>query len=192
MFERAVYLPPMVSTHIIFDGFGTLVERRRPMSFYAHMKCTSPVPIHWERAMTASFAWDDWAKSVGCEQELVDDLESIVVYNDIPRTFSMLSHAGVGFSIMSNLASCYGAPLQKALAPFCVQNWFLSYRDGMKKPDPRYYAYALATLGLAGKNVIFVGDHAKHDVLGPALAGFNAMRIRRDHMSMYEMLSPWC
>ena len=192
MSESVVYFAPMVSTHVIFDGFGTLVERQRPMSFYAHMKCTSSVPIQWEQAMTTTFAWNHWAQGLGLEQELLDDLESIALYNDIPKTLAMLSSAGVGFSIMSNLASCYGAPLQKALVPFCVQHWFLSYRDGMKKPDPRYYAYALATLGLVGKNVIFVGDHAKHDVLGPALSGFNAMRIRRDHMSMYEMLRPWC
>lgn len=182
----------MAIAHIIFDGFGTLVERQRPMSFHAHVKRTSPIRIDWNRAMTDEFAWTQWATSLNREQELMDDLENIAVYKDIPQTLAMLSRAGVGCSVMSNLASCYGAPLQKALAPFGVQNWFLSYRDGMKKPDPRYYAHALATLGLSGKNVIFVGDHAKHDVLGPALSGLNAMRIRRDHLNMHDMLRAWC
>lgn len=182
----------MAIEHVIFDGFGTLVERLRPMSFYAHMKSASEVPIEWERAMTAPFDWSAWAASIGRQSELEDDLSSIVLYSDIAQTLSMLDAAGIGYSVMSNLASCYGAPLQKALRPFLVQHWFLSYADGMKKPDPKYYAHALSVLGLAGDNVLFVGDHAKHDVLGPSLAGLNALRVRREALSMHAMLEPWC
>lgn len=182
----------MAIEHVIFDGFGTLVERLRPMSFYAHMKCTSSVHIEWERAMTAPFDWSAWADSIGRQSELDEDLHGIVLYSDIARTLGMLGKRGIGFSVMSNLASCYGAPLRQALRPFPVQHWFLSYADGMKKPDPAYYAHALSTLGLKGKNVLFVGDHAKHDVMGPSLSGLNALRVRRQALSMHAMLGPWC
>lgn len=182
----------MAIKHVIFDGFGTLVERQKPMSFYAHMKCASPLLIDWEHAMTAPFAWHEWALSIEQQAKLDDDLENIVLYNDIAATLGMLDSAGIGYSVMSNLASCYGKPLQDALAGFPVQNWFLSYSDGMKKPDPRYYEHALNILGLPGKQVLFVGDHAKHDVLGPSLSGLNALRVQRHLLSMHDMLKPWC
>lgn len=178
--------------HVIFDGFGTLVERQRPMSFYAHMQRPSKVSIDWGRAMTAPFAWEDWAASIGYQQALGDDLQSIVVYPDIAPTMRMLVDAGIGVSVMSNLASCYGPALQKAMAPFDIQHWFLSYADGMKKPDPLYYGHALNILGLPANRVLFVGDHAKHDVMGPARSGFNALRVRRSVLNMQDMLRPWC
>lgn len=182
----------MSIAHVIFDGFGTLVERQRPMSFYAHARRRTDVPIDWQCAMTATFAWEEWARSIGRHDELLMDLENVVLFKDIPTTIRMLVNAGVGVSVMSNLASCYGLPLQKALASFEVQHWFLSYRDGMKKPDSRYYQHALDTLGLQGRHVLFVGDHAKHDVMGPALSGLNALRVRREIVSMNRMLEPWC
>ena len=178
--------------HVIFDGFGTLVERRRPMSFYAHMQTPTSHAIAWERAMTAAFDWRAWAQELAKEKQLDADLNSIVLYSDIAQTLRMLDYAGIGYSVMSNLASCYGPPLQAQLKPWRVQNWFLSYADGMKKPDPAYYAHALSTLGLKGKNVLFVGDHAKHDVMGPSLSGLNALRVRRQALSMHAMLGPWC
>ena len=142
--------------------------------------------------MTASFLWDDWAKSIGRFSQFEDDLTNIAVYSDITPTLHALTRSGIGFSVMSNLASCYGPPLQKALSNFSVENWFLSYADGMKKPDALYYQHALLTLGLPPENVLFVGDHAKHDVMGPSLAGMNALRVRRELVSMDRMLEPWC
>lgn len=178
--------------HVIFDGFGTLVHRKCPMSFAQFATEPTEVAIDWKRAMTAPSDWLGWAASIGQDQALAADLSSIVLYKDIPRTLRMLDYAGIRFSVMSNLASCYGAPLQQALAPFDVHRWFLSYADGMKKPDPRYYEHALGCLDLSAGEVMFVGDHAKHDVLGPALVGLNAMRVRREHISMDAMLEPWC
>lgn len=190
---KTVYNSRMtILKHVIFDGFGTLVRRKCPMSFYQFTGEASAVPIDWARAMTVSQDWVAWANSIGRGAELVEDLNTISLYDDIPRTLRMLDYTGIRFSVMSNLASCYGPALQKALAPFDVDRWFLSYADGMKKPDPRYYAHALDCLGLRADEVLFVGDHAKHDVMGPALAGLNAMRVRREHIGMHTMLEPWC
>ena len=178
--------------HVIFDGFGTLVERRRPMSFYAHMQTPTSQAIAWNCAMTAAFDWRAWAQELGKEEQLDADLNSIVLYSDIAQTLRMLDYAGIGYSVMSNLASCYGPPLQAQLKPWRVQNWFLSYADGMKKPDSCYYQHALKVLDLPARHVLFVGDHAKHDVQGPALVGMNALRVRRHVVGMRDMLEPWC
>ncbi len=182
----------MTIEHVIFDGFGTLVERKRPMSFYAYMQTPTRQAIQWERAMTARFDWHAWAKELGRQAQLEEDLNGIVRYNDIAGTLRMLDYAGIGYSVMSNLASCYGPALQEQLRAWRVQHWFLSYADGMKKPDPRYYAHALDVLGLPARRVLFVGDHAKHDVQGPALVGMNALRVRRQVVGMRDMLEPWC
>ena len=47
-------------------------------------------------------------------------------------------------------------------------------------------------LDLPARHVLFVGDHAKHDVQGPALVGMNALRVRRHVVGMRDMLEPWC
>ena len=42
---------------------------------------------------------------------------------------------------------------------------------GYHKPDARVFARALQSLGCAGDEVWFVGDHPRNDIVGAAAAG---------------------
>lgn len=178
--------------HIIFDGFGTLVYRKEPMNFRAMANTHSDVLIQWDEAMLRAFDWMAWSESVGLKDTLLQDLNTVEVYGDIDSTVDMLRARGIEFSVMSNLASCFGEPLQKALERFSVAHWFLSYKDEMKKPDPNYYAYALECIGGSPQDILFVGDHGMHDVAAPIAAGMRGIQIQRKEKDMRVLLEPWC
>lgn len=176
--------------HVIFDAFGTIVKRKKPFSLL-RLRAHVPAQFDWDRAMLQSFDWSRAAEGTEYAKELQEDLDGVQMFDDMPQAFEQLKTAGVSWSVMSNLASCYGPPLQKALSPFDPGQWFLSYENGMKKPNPDYYRYALKALGFTKypEKVVFIGDHARHDVLGPALEGMNALRVRRENLSMAQLLN---
>lgn len=49
---------------------------------------------------------------------------------------------------------------------------------GVKKPDPRIYAHALAAIGATAAEAIYVGDHPTLDVVGPMRVGLRAAWLR--------------
>ena len=51
----------------------------------------------------------------------------------------------------------------------------LSGEVGLKKPDPRFYAAAALSLGVAAPEVLHVGDSYREDYEGARLAGMEAM-----------------
>lgn len=50
---------------------------------------------------------------------------------------------------------------------------------GFRKPDPRLFAMALAALGAAPGEAVYVGDHPFHDVCGAKAAGLTAIHLAR-------------
>jgi putative hydrolase of the HAD superfamily len=50
---------------------------------------------------------------------------------------------------------------------------------GAAKPDPRIFAQALAALGLAAGDTVYVGDDAERDLEGARAAGLRALDVRR-------------
>jgi putative hydrolase of the HAD superfamily len=55
-----------------------------------------------------------------------------------------------------------------------------SVEVGWRKPDPRIYAVALATLGIDAGAAVFVGDTYRPDFVGPERAGIAAFLIDPD------------
>jgi putative hydrolase of the HAD superfamily len=49
---------------------------------------------------------------------------------------------------------------------------------GAAKPDPRIFAHALAALGLAAHDAVYVGDDAAHDLEGARAAGLRGLDVR--------------
>jgi putative hydrolase of the HAD superfamily len=49
---------------------------------------------------------------------------------------------------------------------------------GAAKPDPRIFRHALAALGLAARDALYVGDDAEHDLAGARAAGLHVLDVR--------------
>ena len=177
----------MSIAHVIFDAFGTLVRRPNPFSFRHH-----PLPSP-ETAMTEVRDWHAWTDQHGVQEDLQRDLDSIVAYDDVLPALEALRQHNIGWSIMSNLASCYGDPLRRALAvteTYPPKYWFLSYQDGLRKPDAVYYNSAVLTIGLHPEALLFIGDTRRDDVEGPASVGMNAVLLDRNRTTLTDTVIP--
>ena len=67
-----------------------------------------------------------------------------------------------------------------------------SAKVGAAKPDPAMFHAALAILGESAQNMLHVGDHPEHDVLGAQRAGVRAVWLNRHAAHWPTHLVPPC
>jgi len=108
------------------------------------------------------------------------------LFDDAAPALDRLAGAGVEALIVSNhvwqlpeIVAALGLPLP----PDAV---LTSARIGYRKPHPKIYATALRRAALPPSEVLFVGDNARADVLGPRAAGMRAVLLDRDDASERE------
>ena len=114
---------------------------------------------------------------------------------DVFNTSIMRRHNAVYADVMPTLSSLKGRGLKLAI----VSNWDLSLQShcddlgltplfdtivgsqyvGHEKPDPVIFQIALDRLGLAGPQVVHVGDMYQSDVLGARRAGLTPVLLDR-------------
>lgn len=102
-------------------------------------------------------------------------------FDDVGPAFDALESAGVPFRIASNFDGRLrgvldGLPATSGRGGARV----ISSEVGHRKPHPRFYRAACASLGLPPARVLCVGDDPENDVLGPARAGLQGLLIDRD------------
>ena len=56
----------------------------------------------------------------------------------------------------------------------------VSESSKMRKPTPEFYDYALTTIGFESKEILYIGDSLKLDVIPAKGAGFEALLINRN------------
>lgn len=115
--------------------------------------------------------------------------------NDVFTTSIMRRHNAVYADVMPTLRSLRARGLKLAI----VSNWDLSLQShcddlglttlfdtivgsqyvGYEKPDPVIFQIALDRLGLAGANVLHVGDMYQSDVIGARRAGITPVLLDR-------------
>ena len=62
-----------------------------------------------------------------------------------------------------------------------IDDLLISEAAGVAKPDPRFYALALARLGVEAPEALFVGDSPANDIAGPQAAGMRAAYLPTGH-----------
>ena len=100
-------------------------------------------------------------------------------FNDVGPTLERLRDVGVEVAIASNFdarlnAVCDGHP---ALAG--VDQRVISSEVGYRKPSGRFFDAVLQKTGRAANEVLFVGDDAINDVVGPRTAGMQELHLQR-------------
>lgn len=66
----------------------------------------------------------------------------------------------------------------------------ISEEVGYHKPDARVFARALSSLGCAGEEAWFVGDHPRNDIVGAAAAGLKPIWLAGIHPWPHELPRP--
>jgi len=103
------------------------------------------------------------------------------VFEPFPGVYGMLErlrdHYPLG--LLSDAQRCYTEPEIKQLR----LDWFfdlilMSSDHGFRKPEPRYFALALDSMGIRPQDAVYVGDNACRDLVGSKLAGMKMVLVR--------------
>lgn len=178
---------------IVFDVFGTLLtieKRRSPYKRLLHALAkqgrrsqandVSMVMSHCKSFAELAKFWGyeisiDLVKSL--EADLAEELDSICLYDDTRETLLKLKSQGFKLALCSNLAMPYGNAVFNQLPSFDA--YAMSYAVGATKPDPKIYQHLLNELHCDAKEMLFIGDTPKADVVGPTAFGMCARLIER-------------
>ena len=158
---------------VLFDAFGTLVEimdKRNPFKRAGAGR----------EVMTQNTSLECYTDDPAIHRDLVAELASIIVYDDVIPTLRRLRGQGIKIGIASNLARPYGEEVMRMLGEH-VDMLHYSFLEGRLKPDPHFFLSACRRLGFAPEEVTMIGDNYQNDFLGATHAGLNAsMIVRRD------------
>lgn len=121
-----------------------------------------------------------------------DDLaavwQNIFTINETGRgLFEKAVNAGVPVYTLSNIAQYHVDAIEKNWAGFFddASGLFMSYKMGVRKPDPAIYRQALDELGAAGKDCFFIDDLSEN-VAAAREAGINAHQFIPENHAMIE------
>jgi putative hydrolase of the HAD superfamily len=125
-----------------------------------------------------------------CDEALVAELEaralrflaaSIHVYDDVPRVLAALRAEGIRTAIVSNCDHATRAALTRMALPLDVDAVVLSCEARCRKPHPSIFERALAQIGAAPEDAIFVDDQAPY-LDGARALGIQTFQIIRDFL----------
>lgn len=103
---------------------------------------------------------------VGNPDHLYDQIvspDSWHPYPDTATALKLLAEAGVPVAVVSNIAWDVRAAFEYAGLAGQVDEFVLSYVEGMTKPDTRMFARACERLGIAPGGALMVGDSVAAD-----------------------------
>jgi putative hydrolase of the HAD superfamily len=107
---------------------------------------------------------------------------SSVAREGLRETLTALHAQGIRLGVITNGAVQRQQPKIEhlRLRPY-LASVMISEAVGIKKPDPRIFARALAELGCHASQAWFVGDHPVNDVLGAAAVGLRPIWLTGVH-----------
>jgi putative hydrolase of the HAD superfamily len=107
---------------------------------------------------------------------------SSVAREGLRETLTALQAQGIRLGVITNGAVQRQQPKIEhlRLRPY-LSSVMISEAVGIKKPDPRIFARALAEVGCHASQAWFVGDHPVNDVLGAAAVGLRPIWLTGVH-----------
>lgn len=184
---------------ILFDLDDTLTDRARSVEAYAahFVRDFGPAMRGLAVAGVAGAIRDADGGGYRSKEEVADRLRAALPWRDaaaapsadaliahrrrvfagcaqpgdgLAETLGALDARGVPYGVVTNGGSLQRAKIEALGLGGRLRTVVVSEEAGVRKPDPRIFALALAGLGHVGP-VWFVGDHPTNDVLGAGAAG---------------------
>jgi FMN phosphatase YigB (HAD superfamily) len=174
---------------VVFDLFGTLLHIERPLKPYRTLFNQAGAVLTPHQfsvaAMTTPLCVGDFIRTLNAkktdgvpidsewiESLLIQEVESIRLHSDVPRTLTELHMRGIPFSCLSNLAMPYAQPAERLLSEFIPRSMLYSFNLGVLKPDPSAFLMAADALHLHPSCLMMVGDSRSSDVVGADRAAY--------------------
>jgi FMN phosphatase YigB (HAD superfamily) len=200
-----------MTSAIIFDAFGTVIEMKRRSHPYRILlrlgmkqgRRFGPEALRQLMMFNGSIAEAadllrirvTAGESKVIQVALHEELESCEPFSDAIEAMVMLKSAGLSIGICSNLAHPYGLTVRRQLP--AVDKFAFSYELGVMKPDPVIYQILCRELGVTpGRDwyrggiasVLMIGDSPRCDRDGPRAVGVSGFLLRRDSPESFENL----
>jgi HAD superfamily hydrolase (TIGR01549 family) len=120
----------------------------------------------------------DWRAHEPEVQRRYGGFQARDLYPDALPAMASLRAAGYRIAVIANQPACRNAELRAlGVSPDVMA---MSEELGVGKPDPRFYAHALALMGEpVPSDVAYVGDRPDNDVAASSAAGMRAVWLRR-------------
>jgi HAD superfamily hydrolase (TIGR01549 family) len=183
---------------VVFDLYGTLVRFGvmhhpfRKILIWSRDQGRKPQADDARKIMTANKDTEELLVGLGIyppkqmllqlEREIIEELESLTLFDDVILTLTALRAEGIPLAICSNLAKPYGVVINRLLHQFDFIRC-LSFEVGAIKPDPEIYDWIVQTSNVRAEKILFVGDTQLADYEGPVKFGFNAKHLVREQSS---------
>lgn len=171
-------------TTLILDAFGTLIEKKprrtNPYSRLADVaggEMRLPFLTRNEPIRVLANELNVGFLAPYLERQIKTEIDSFLLYPDVPRTLLEWRGRGFQIAVCSNLAFEYCAAV-RGLLPM-VSHFIFSCEIGAAKPDPEIYATACRVLKCRPRDALFIGDSKRADYDGPRAFGIKARLINR-------------
>jgi len=116
-----------------------------------------------------------------------------LVYPDVLSTLNVFRESGIPMAIISNTTNPEfikkNELIQTGLNEY-FQFAIYSSSTPYRKPHPSIFHAAISRLGLAAKNILFVGDDLHMDVVGAQSVGMPTAWLNRDGSSLVKNIKP--
>jgi putative hydrolase of the HAD superfamily len=140
--------------------------------------------LGWQRDQ-----WLTHLREAGVAEEhlgvLVDHAETrsgqrrLEVFAEVPTALLALRAEGIRIAVCSNWGWDLAQAIDACQLTELVDVQVTSAQAGYRKPHRRIYETALESLGLAAREVVFVGDDWSSDVEGPQALGIRSFHLVR-------------
>jgi len=180
--EFGVTLPP----ERLDEAFHRVLRAAPPMAFPDAPAAEIPAleRAWWREVVRQTLRATDGTARLrdfeACFAALFADFASPAAWEAVPGAHAVLEtlrRRGLRLAVVSNFDHRLPALLEALGLAAAFERVVLPGEARAAKPDPRIFALALAQLGVAAAEALYVGDDAAHDVAGARAAGLRALQV---------------
>ena len=163
-------------------AFAAVMRRRPPMIFPELAPADVPAAERawWKALVEEAFAAAGASLPAGAFDRLWRHYAGAAAWQVVPGAVELL-HRLRAAGCRTGMVSNFDHRLHPLLAALDLAALFdvvvLPADAGAAKPDPRIFHLALARLGVAPSDALYVGDDAEDDIAGATAAGLRAVDI---------------
>ena len=174
---------------VIFDMYETLITHYdSPLYFSMHMAADSRIPVEEFQALwmptdtertIGQLSFEDAIRDILMKKDRYSDtlLEKIIekriavkkdcfehLHPEIIPMLRKLREQGIKVGLISNCFSEEAVVIRESTLFSCFDAVYLSYEQGVKKPDPEIFTRCMKELQVKAEECLFVGDGGSHEL----------------------------
>lgn len=186
---------------IIFDMYETLITHYdSPLYFSMHMAADAGIPVEEFQALWMVTDTERTIGKLSFEDAIADILKQCNCYSDellnrmiekriaikkdcfehlhleIIPVLENLKAQGLKIGLISNCFSEEAIVIRESILFPYFDAVYLSYEQGVKKPNPEIFTRCLTKLGVAAEECLFVGDGGNQELLAASTLGMTALQ----------------